>query len=108
MKTNKDMKWTVLRTEHIIDRPWLNVNKDIVQLPNGKIYDEFYIMHFPEFVNIIAITKDGHFILERQYRHALGVVSTEGVLNLERLLSMVLNANCRKKLDILAEHGKKS
>ena len=77
MKTNKDMKWTVLRTEHIIDRPWLNVNKDTVQLPNGKIYDEFYIRHFPEFVNIIAITKDGHFILERQYRHALGVVSTE-------------------------------
>ena len=77
MRTDEEMMWTVLGTEHLIERPWLNVNRDKVRLPNGKVYDEYYIMHYPEFVNIIALTTERKIILERQYRHAIGKVSTE-------------------------------
>ena len=72
-----DMKWKVLSSESIISRPWLNARRDRVQLPNNKIYDEYYVLHYPTWINVIAETVDGRLILERQYRHAIGKVSTE-------------------------------
>ncbi len=76
-RTDEEMRWKVLRSEPVIERPWLHVKKDTVQLPTGKVYDEYYVLHYPAWINVIATTKSGEMILERQYRHGLGVVSTE-------------------------------
>jgi 8-oxo-dGTP pyrophosphatase MutT (NUDIX family) len=35
------------------------------------------VYEFPDWVIAVALTDDGKFILERQYRHALGVTSIE-------------------------------
>ena len=48
-----------------------------VELPDGRVHDEYYVQHYPAWVNVIAETDDGKIILERQYRHGLGVMSTE-------------------------------
>ena len=80
MKFDDDeMKWKVLSTENLISRPWLNVDRDRVQLPDGRIHDEYYVLHYPTWINVIAETVDGKLILERQYRHGLGVMSTTHV-----------------------------
>ena len=71
MEKNKE-DWKVLRTEYLIKRPWLTARRDEVQLPDGRIIPEYYVLEYPDWVNVIAITKDGHFVMERQYRHALG------------------------------------
>ncbi len=76
-RTDEEMKWKVLESETLFERPWLNVRRDRTLLPTGKINEEFYVMHYPTWVNIIALTKDGQMILERQYRHGLSCVSTE-------------------------------
>ena len=68
----EEKKWTVLETEYLIKRPWLTARRDVAQLPDGRINNEYYVLEYPDWVNIIAITEDGDFILERQYRHALG------------------------------------
>lgn len=65
-------KWRVLRSEYLFKRPWLTARKDEVQLPDGRINPEYYILEYPDWVNVIAFTKDGQMILERQYRHGLG------------------------------------
>lgn len=67
-----DMKWTTLSSEYIIKRPWLTARRDTVMLPDGKINPEYYVLEYPNWVSIIAITTDGQFIIERQYRHGLG------------------------------------
>lgn len=77
MRTDEEMRWKTLASETIIDRKWLSARRDTVQLPDGRIYDEYYVLHYPTWVNVIAETTDGKLIVERQYRHALGVVSTE-------------------------------
>jgi ADP-ribose pyrophosphatase len=77
MRKDKDMFWKTLDSKNIISRPWLNVRRDRVQLPDGRIHDEYYVLHYPDWVNVIAITEDGRMLLERQYRHAIGKVSTE-------------------------------
>ena len=74
---NNDTKWKVLDREYIIKRPWLTARRDKVELPDGRIIEEYYVLEYPDWVNVIAITKDGQFIIERQYRHGLGVNSIE-------------------------------
>lgn len=36
---------------------------DKVQLPNGHINDEYYMLHYPDWINVIAETTDGQIIL---------------------------------------------
>lgn len=69
---NEDKKWKVLSSEYLIRRPWLTARRDVAELPDGRINNEYYVLEYPDWVNIIAITEEGQVILERQYRHALG------------------------------------
>lgn len=67
----KDMTWKTLSSEYLIERPWLTARRDRVELPDGRIIDEYYVLEYPDWVNIIAIDKEGRMILVRQYRHGL-------------------------------------
>ena len=70
-------KWKVLSSEYLIRKPWLTARCDRLELPDGRIMPEYYVLEYPDWVNVIAITKDGKFVMERQYRHALGVEAYE-------------------------------
>ena len=69
MKDEK--KWEILHSEYLIRRPWLTARKDHIRLPNGVENEEYYVLEYPDWVNVIAITRDGQFLMERQYRHGL-------------------------------------
>lgn len=69
---NEEKKWKVLSSEYLVKRPWLTARRDVAELPDGRINHEYYVLEYPDWVNIIAITKDGQIVMERQYRHALG------------------------------------
>ena len=56
--------WKVLRTEYLIKRPWLTARRDDVELPDGRSIPEYYVLEYPDWVNVIAITKDGYFVME--------------------------------------------
>ena len=73
--TNDPKPWKVLESEYLIRRPWMTARKDCVQLPSGVVNPEYWILEYPTWINVIALTTDGHMIMERQYRHGLG--STE-------------------------------
>lgn len=70
-------KWRLVDSEYLIRRPWLTARRDTVELPDGRINDEFYILEYPTWVNVIAIDKDGKFVMVEQFRHGLGDVFTE-------------------------------
>ena len=71
------MKWKVVESKHIFEQPWFTVRKDICDLPNGKQHSAYYILEYPSWVSAFALTEDNKVLLVRQYRHGLGVVSTE-------------------------------
>lgn len=73
----RNLKWKTLKSEYLYKRPWLTARRDAVELPDGRVYDEFYVLEYPDWINVIAITKEGKMVMERQYRYARGVVSTE-------------------------------
>ena len=75
METDKEKdpkRWKTLKSEIIVSRPpWLRVRHDEVQLPDGRVNPEFYVIEYPDWVNIIAITEDGMFVMEKQYRYGI-------------------------------------
>ena len=65
-------KWEILSSDYIARRPWLTARKDVVRLPDGRVNPEYWVLEFPDWVNVIALTKDGRMVMERQYRHGAG------------------------------------
>lgn len=76
-RTDEEMMWKKLSSEYIIQRPWLTARCDKVELPNGTVHDEYYVLEYPTWINVVAETEEGMLVLERQYRHGLQIVSTE-------------------------------
>lgn len=70
-------KWDLLDSEYLIKRPWLTARRDRVKLPTGQINDEFYVLEYPDWVNVIAVTEEGNFVMIEQYRHGLGEIQME-------------------------------
>lgn len=68
---NTDRKWKILSSRYIIERPWLTARCDHVKLPTGAEIPEYYVLEYPDWVNVIALTKDERFVMVRQYRHGL-------------------------------------
>ena len=77
IKPDQNKKWKTLSSEYLIRRPWLTARRDVVQLPSGVINPEFWILEYPTWANVIAITEDGHFVMVEQYRHGLDDVFFE-------------------------------
>lgn len=73
----REEKWKILKSEYIAHRPWMTARCDTVQLPDGRVNPEYWVLEFPDWVNVIAITKEGDMVMVRQYRHALGVTEYE-------------------------------
>ena len=71
------MKWKKLSSEYLIKRPWLTARLDRVELPDGRVVPEYYVLEYPEWVNVIAITKNGQFVMECQYRYAANCTNYE-------------------------------
>jgi 8-oxo-dGTP pyrophosphatase MutT (NUDIX family) len=70
-------KWEVLFSEYLIKRPWLTARRDKLQLPDGRVVPEYYVLEYPDWVNVIAITKNGQFVMERQYRYGANSTNYE-------------------------------
>ena len=73
----KIKKWDTLESQYLFRRPWLTVRRDKVRLPDGRINPEHYVLEYPDWVNILAITEKGEFVMIEQYRHGLDDVYIE-------------------------------
>ncbi len=71
------MKWDLLKSSYLFQSKWLNIRQDHVKMPSGHEMNDFYLIEHPSFVNIIAINKEGEFILEKQYRHGINRIVYE-------------------------------
>lgn len=70
-------KWKVLDSKYIIQRPWATLRVDRLEMPNGNIKDEYYVLEYPQWVNMVGITKTNKILFVRQYRHGAGEILIE-------------------------------
>ena len=47
-------KWKLLASEYLIRKPWLTARVDKLELPDGRIMPEYYVLEYPDWVNVIA------------------------------------------------------
>lgn len=73
----RKLDWKILQSEYLFKDLWFTVRKDICERPDGKIINPYYIYEFPTWVAAVAITREGKYIMVRQYRHALGMTMYE-------------------------------
>lgn len=70
-------KWKVLKREYLHREPWLTVRKERLEMPNGNIVPNYYVLEYPDWVNVIAITSEGLFVMVEQYRSGIGKTCME-------------------------------
>lgn len=64
------MRWKVLKSTEMFKAGFFRLRVDECELPDGRIAPRYYVLEFPNWVNVIPVTDDGQMILVRQYRHA--------------------------------------
>lgn len=66
-------KWTVRSTRTLLQRPpWLHVEEQDVELPNGQLIQGYLLTPIPEVSMIFAVTHDEHVLFVEQYKHGAG------------------------------------
>lgn len=77
MKKPENRPWKVLSSEYLARNPWFTVRHESLCLPDGRIVPDYYVLEYPDWVNVIARTRDGKFVFVDQYRHGLGETDYE-------------------------------
>lgn len=65
--------WETLSSRKVLDTPYLKIRCEQVALPNGVVIPDYYIIENRGWVGIVPITEDGRFVLNRQYKHGVGL-----------------------------------
>ncbi|MEO5912522.1 MAG: NUDIX hydrolase [Pelobium sp.] len=70
-------KWKTRSSEYLVRKPWATLRVDKCELPDGRIANEYYVLEYPNWVNVVAITEDEKVIMVKQYRHSGDIISIE-------------------------------
>ena len=71
------MRWSTLASRTIIQDRWVHLRADDCRRADGTMIAPFYVNEAPDFVVVIAVTKEGQFVMIYQYRHAIDQVILE-------------------------------
>lgn len=66
--------WTTLNREEVLrsgDGRFLRVERHVVQLPDGRVIDDWPWLITPDFVNVVVETTDARFVCFRQTKYAV-------------------------------------
>lgn len=69
--------WKVLSTKELFKSGFFKLRVDKCELPDGRVMPHYYVMEFPDWVNIVPVTEDNKIVLVEQYRQASGEVCLE-------------------------------
>jgi 8-oxo-dGTP pyrophosphatase MutT (NUDIX family) len=61
----------------VINHQWCKVRQDAIELPSGKVIDDYFVTIRPEVALILPVTSNQEIILVRQYRHGAGEILLE-------------------------------
>lgn len=61
--------WKVLGRRSVYTSPWVDVSLERIELPDGRIIDDYHQVDFRDSVGIVARDSRGRAIMIRQYRH---------------------------------------
>ncbi len=69
--------WKILHSRNVFDHRWYTLRQDVVQLPDGRMIEDYFVSVRPDVVLILAMTADEQVPLVRQYKHGVQKVLLE-------------------------------
>lgn len=63
--------WRITNTRTIVKDRWIDLRADRCLTPAGAEIAPYYVLAYPDWVHVVALTADDHMVLVRQYRHAV-------------------------------------
>lgn len=70
-------KWKILQSTMVLNNQWCQVRQDKIELPNGKVIDDYFVTLRPEVALILPITSEREIVFVRQYRHGAARILLE-------------------------------
>ena len=67
--------WRVTGQRYVIEGKHLTVRADTCDLGNGRTIDEYHVLEYHDWVNVIALTDEGNVVLIREYRHGARAIT---------------------------------
>jgi ADP-ribose pyrophosphatase len=69
--------WKQLVSDVVFDDPWYRLCRDTVQLPSGRVLDDYYVSVRPDNVVVFAVTPDDRVVFVRQWKQGRRAFLTE-------------------------------
>lgn len=69
--------WKILRSHLAFNHPWYKVRQDTVELPDGRVVDDYFLSVRPDVALVLPITAEQEVVFVRQYRHGAETVLLE-------------------------------
>ena len=70
-------KWKVKKSDLVFDNKWYKLRQDVVELPNGRIVDDYFVSVRPNVVVIFALTENNEVVMVKQYKHGIQEIVIE-------------------------------
>lgn len=62
-------KWKTLSSTLAFNEKWYKVRKDVVELPSGKVLDDYYVGLRGRYVQMVPVFENGDLLIVKQYKH---------------------------------------
>lgn len=69
--------WPTLRSSPVADCRVFQIRKVLRRSPRTGVEHDFFILDSPDWVNVVALTPDGHVVMVEQFRHGTGTIDLE-------------------------------
>jgi 8-oxo-dGTP pyrophosphatase MutT (NUDIX family) len=64
--------WKTISYQQVLDTPHLKIRREQVEVPDGPIIPDYYIIENRGWVGVVPVTEDGRFLINNQYKHGIG------------------------------------
>ena len=75
--SGRAMKWQKLSSSSVLKDRWINLRADVCRTPRGREISPYYVLDYPDWVHVVAITMADELVLAKQYRHGAAAVCLE-------------------------------
>jgi 8-oxo-dGTP pyrophosphatase MutT (NUDIX family) len=63
--------WRLLRSEPAFEHRWYRVRRDVVELPDGRVLDDYLVSVRPEIAVVVPLTAAGEVVLVHQWKQGI-------------------------------------
>lgn len=69
--------WHVTSSQTLLRDRWIDLRADRCVTASGAVIEPYYVLGYPDWVHVVALTEADELVLVRQYRHGVGAMVLE-------------------------------